>query len=164
MRVGDKRLTPFERTEERDRCVSFSFHDSIRTSLSPRLEIWLNFNFFFVFAFSSFVFNFRSGEFSRSQIAKRKRMIESGILSNELIRKFERTACEEEGIAATRKSRKHPWDYHRALAIIEGEQIALAPLPFFFFFFLLTFPIFYRILILPASSQRFRFIEETFVG
>lgn len=57
MRVGDKRLTPFERTEERDRCVSFSFHDSIRTSLSPRLEIWLNFNFFFVFLLSFLIFD-----------------------------------------------------------------------------------------------------------
>lgn len=59
MRVGDKRLTPFERTEERDRCVSFSFHDSIPTSLSPRLEIWLNFNFFFVFLLSFLIFSIR---------------------------------------------------------------------------------------------------------
>lgn len=65
------------------------------------------------------------------------------------------------------KSQRHPWDYlprsrhHRGWT----DRIALAPLPFFFFslslfLLLLTFPIFYRILILPASSQRFRFIEK----
>lgn len=32
------------------------------------------------------------------------------------------------------------------------------------FFFFLTFPIFYRILIFPASSQRFRFIEKRSFG
>lgn len=137
MRVGDKRLTPFERTEERDRCVSFSFHDSIRTSLSPRLEIWLNFNFFFVFAFSSFVFNQASFRGVRSR--KENGWLNRGFSSrsNELIRKFERTACEEEGTnCGDTKISEAPLGlpprsrHHRGWT----DRIALAPLPFFFFF------------------------------
>lgn len=64
-------------------------------------------------------------------------MIESGILSNELIRKFERTACEEEGTnCGDTKISEAPLGlpprsrHHRGWT----DRIALAPLPFFFFF------------------------------